>query len=91
MTVYLDGSKVEFDLESFLSRDERAFADDFRDRLETTTGKSPGRGPYPGVPPSLLIEHWATAEHEIVEHYLRGRLLHMDRGNGSPPPSSPSR
>ena len=60
MTVYLDGSKVEFDLDSFRRRAEDSFADDFLDRLERISGKPIHRGTYPGVPPSAMIDEWAS-------------------------------
>jgi alkylated DNA nucleotide flippase Atl1 len=78
MTVYLDGSKVEFDLDSFHRRGADSFADDFLDRLERIAGKPIHRGTYPGVPPSVLIDQWAGAESEIIEHYFRGRLAHIE-------------
>lgn len=78
MTVYLDGSKVEFDLDSFRRRGEDDFADDFLARLDACVGKPVRRGPYPGIPPAILLEQWTAAERDVIEHYFAARLRHME-------------
>jgi alkylated DNA nucleotide flippase Atl1 len=78
MTVYLDGSKVEFDLDSFRRRREDDFADDFLTRLEGFVGKPIRRGTYPGIPPSVVLAQWDAAERDLVEHYFTARLRHVE-------------
>jgi alkylated DNA nucleotide flippase Atl1 len=77
MTMYLDGRKIEFDLDSFRTRGEHEFAEDFLDRLDKVAGEPIRRGTYPGVSPECLVEHWSTAESEIVDYYFEGRRHHI--------------
>jgi alkylated DNA nucleotide flippase Atl1 len=73
----LDGHKIDFDLESFRQRGEDEFADDFLDRLEALAARPIRRGPWPGVPPEVLLKNWPSARQDIVEHYFKARQRHI--------------
>ena len=86
VVLYLDGSRIEFDLASFRRRGEDAFAEQFLDALTTIAGRPIKRGPWPGLsPPAPLLEQWDRAGTELVERYFAGRLEHM-RDEGGPQP-----
>jgi alkylated DNA nucleotide flippase Atl1 len=76
-TLYLDGNRIDFDLDSFRQRGQDDFAEDFLDRLQAIAGHPIRRGPWPGISPEALLAHWKSAEQEIIRHYFQARLEHI--------------
>jgi alkylated DNA nucleotide flippase Atl1 len=78
VAVYLNGKRVEFNLESFRRRDEDKFAEDFLARLDRVADRPVHRGNWPGVPADALLTAWDTARAEVIEHYFKARLAHIE-------------
>jgi alkylated DNA nucleotide flippase Atl1 len=85
VTMYLDGSKVEFDLESFRSRGQDDLAERILHCLDLVASKTVRRGPYPGVAPDALLQRWEPEGQELLSEYFAGRLEHIAT-DGEPQP-----
>jgi alkylated DNA nucleotide flippase Atl1 len=75
--LYLDGRKVEFDLECFRKRGEDDFAEDFLARLDAIAGVPVRRGPFPSVRPKALLAGWETQGRDHMRRYFEARLLQV--------------
>ncbi len=73
--VYVDGRRVEFDLQSFRQRGEDDVADSLLERLAGISGKRPAPI-WPSVPPQALLDHWRPTGEQLMIDYLRARQQH---------------
>jgi len=73
---FLTSRGVEFNLNSFRTRGDHEFADQFLAKLREVSGENVIAPEWPAVPIESLAHDWERTRRELMEPYFEARLAH---------------
>lgn len=77
--LYLDGSRMEFDLDSAREHGDDVAAAALIDSMERVLHQRPRTGVWPQVKPESVLANWDAARAEVLEPYFEMRRRHVIR------------